>query len=546
MIVIHRGHAKRSAIAALLIVLSGCGSDANSDGPSTGNVGDASGDSHADARDAGQSLPDSHTGTGDATSDATGSDVDADRGDADEASEASADSAGAIDATDASEAGDASADAQNGTDGGEAGDEHPTDELLTVAKLAAATGQGTVSSTPLGLTCDGACTSIGASFPHGTAVHLEAKPSPGSFFQGWSGACSGTSRFCDLDLDAPQSATAEFTLTTHNLAFATSETYTGKFGGLDGADANCSRLASAAGLTGTWVAYLSTPDVDAKSRLGTARGFQRLDGKPISDTVADLADTHRLWNSVGFDENGTMFTSYEVTWTGSTVNDVVDAYTCQGWTSEDAGDYGRFGEANAGPLDWMQSNPQSCNNTGRIYCFQTDKTTAIDPPVPTAGKRIYITKAHFLPGGGIGAANDMCDAEKPNGVTTVKALLATKETPASSLVDAATKYVRPDGVLVGTGADLVAVSKSNGNLNSAAWQNGDGTYEVESYSYFCWTGSSALDQTGTVDTTCDDWTTAADTPTGTGGINQRPWDSWWNQYTGPCSTTTYHLYCVEQ
>jgi hypothetical protein len=40
-------------------------------------------------------------------------------------------------------------------------------------------------------------------------------------------------------------------------------------GGLDGADAHCSSLAEAAGVTGkAWRAYLTTVDTDARDRIG--------------------------------------------------------------------------------------------------------------------------------------------------------------------------------------------------------------------------------------------------------------------------------------
>ncbi|TMB01336.1 MAG: hypothetical protein E6J64_19415 [Deltaproteobacteria bacterium] len=41
------------------------------------------------------------------------------------------------------------------------------------------------------------------------AVHLEAVPSAGASFKGWTGACSGTGA-CDLQLDADLEVRAEF------------------------------------------------------------------------------------------------------------------------------------------------------------------------------------------------------------------------------------------------------------------------------------------------------------------------------------------------
>lgn len=70
------------------------------------------------------------------------------------------------------------------------------------------TGGGSVISSPAGIDCPGTCT---AKFPAGTQLKLTAAPSPGFFFPGWSGDCSGTAP-CTLQLQADASVTAPFTL----------------------------------------------------------------------------------------------------------------------------------------------------------------------------------------------------------------------------------------------------------------------------------------------------------------------------------------------
>src|SRR5690606_4557544 len=75
-----------------------------------------------------------------------------------------------------------------------------------------------------------------------------------------------------------------------NLVFVTSTTHEpASLGGLAGGDAICAARAEAAGLPGTYVAWLSTATVDARDRLGSARGWRRVDGEPFADTVEDLA-----------------------------------------------------------------------------------------------------------------------------------------------------------------------------------------------------------------------------------------------------------------
>ena len=79
-------------------------------------------------------------------------------------------------------------------------------------------------------------------------------------------------------------------------------------GGLAGADAICAARANAAGLPGTFKAFLGSLNANAWARLAGARGFARVDGKPFGDTVADdvrvsiYADGQKLPLSASFDK----------------------------------------------------------------------------------------------------------------------------------------------------------------------------------------------------------------------------------------------------
>jgi hypothetical protein len=74
---------------------------------------------------------------------------------------------------------------------------------LTVTR----TGNGSVSSTPAGISCGSACS---ATFTAGTRITLSATPAAGSIFTGWSGGgCSGTST-CALTLATATTVSAAF------------------------------------------------------------------------------------------------------------------------------------------------------------------------------------------------------------------------------------------------------------------------------------------------------------------------------------------------
>ncbi|HEX8110221.1 MAG TPA: choice-of-anchor D domain-containing protein, partial [Kofleriaceae bacterium] len=421
--------------------------------------------------------------------------------------------------------------------------------LGTLVLSKAGGGTGTVVSTPAGISCLGGCSTQTAQFSGLSVVTLEAKGLPGSYFQGWAGACSGTRRFCTLSIDqATQTVTANFVPNTQNLVFATSETYAANFGGLAAADANCARLANAAGLPGTYVAWLSTSTVNAKDRLGSARGWVRLDGEPFADTVAALTTNHAVLHPIVYDENGTALAfGSDVAWTGTDVNGA-NPLACSDWTSTSASAQGWIGEAGAGPLGWTRINPNACSQGPyRLYCFQTDKTAPVTI-TPVAGKKIWVTSNDLPPDMTIAAANNACNTQRPAGVASGIALLATTMTAPSTLVGASTNYVRPDGVLVANGADLAATSNNLRPLRSGIWQHGDGTYDVTSSD--AWTGANSFgsfSQTSTSGFDCNDWTAVSSLVRGGFGIFQRTSYSFWNQGSLQCDSLAllFRVYCVE-
>src|SRR5437016_13568347 len=71
----------------------------------------------------------------------------------------------------------------------------------------AGSANGTVTSSPAGINCPGACS---ANFASGTTVTLTPTAAAGGSFAGWSGACTGTGTSCAILTAAQASATAFF------------------------------------------------------------------------------------------------------------------------------------------------------------------------------------------------------------------------------------------------------------------------------------------------------------------------------------------------
>ncbi len=119
---------------------------------------------------------------------------------------------------------------------------------LTVNKV----GNGTVTSTPMGIECGTDCTET---YADGTNVSLVATPDSGWLFSSWSGACTGTSS-CTVDLAGHRTVNATFTqLHTLTVAKTGNGTVTSTPVGID-CGADCTEAYS----TGTSVTLTATPD----------------------------------------------------------------------------------------------------------------------------------------------------------------------------------------------------------------------------------------------------------------------------------------------
>lgn len=345
------------------------------------------------------------------------------------------------------------------------------------------------------------------------------------------------------------SATPTITATPQlNRVFVTSTLKNGNLGGLAGADATCNSLASTAGLSGTFVAWLSSGTATAASRLGSAQGFVRVDGLPFANTVADIT-ANKIFNPLRINESGVDVTagiapssSALTVWTGTAKDGTASANRCNDWT--DGTVTGFTGRANGGPASWTGRSDSGCGTTRRVYCFQVDHTGADLVPTPTAGKIAFVSSKNFTPGAGIGiaGADQLCSDEAATASLpgTYKALLSTSTASAASRVTLASQYVRPDGIPIATGTTLSA----GGVLDSGIWQRSDGTY-VPSQGDLAYTGSPTPANAGTLTSTCNDWTATTSTNAIIGSDTFAD-PTWWNAGSNGACTQTLAIYCLQQ
>jgi hypothetical protein len=171
-------------------------------------------------------------------------------------------------------------------------------------------------------------------------------------------------------------------------------------GGLAGADAWCTKLASAVGAGGlTWHAYLSAkaadgkPAVNAKDRIGKGPWLNKA-GVRIAKDVADLhSDANNLTKKTELTEKGDTVNGRGDTpnrhdiLTGSALDgtlmvDTLDT-TCGNWTSSAADGSARVGHfdrqgGGQNPTSWNSAHPsrgcgqanlQATGGDGLFYCF---------------------------------------------------------------------------------------------------------------------------------------------------------------------------------
>jgi hypothetical protein len=322
-----------------------------------------------------------------------------------------------------------------------------------------------------------------------------------------------------------------------NLAFVTSVAFD-PVATAGQADQLCTQLASQAGYAGKFVAWLSTEEVSAKTRLAGASGWVRVDGLPFANSLQDL-EKGEIFYPLRVDETGALVPQGTQVATGTDAGGKA-GLNCENWTSTGGEHFA--GDAAGGTELWTRRSQVSCILPMRYYCFQVDHGVEVaPPPVPAVGRRIFLTKAPFLPGGGLSAADKLCadEASAANLPGEYVALLATDQKTAASRVTLdARPWFRPDGVkvaepkgLLGSVADLLAPPNVTADASQYATAR-------------AWSGDSSPVQDPANKFTCDDWTSTLG-PTFLG--DSGPTDSsWFGGALTSCEDKGNRLRCVEK
>lgn len=178
---------------------------------------------------------------------------------------------------------------------------------------------------------------------------------------------------------------------------------------LEAADAVCQQEADAAGLAGTFRAFLSVADeTDAICRLRGGDGL--LDegcglGEPISDEQSSApflnmkglpiaygtADVERaLWRlPMGYQADAKGSSFGVAAWTGSTIAGAAAAYGCEGWSSANSESRGNA-TANPGLSSVNEAYTLSCDEESALLCFSVGDGHGLSDRHERAGKLAYL------------------------------------------------------------------------------------------------------------------------------------------------------------
>lgn len=163
------------------------------------------------------------------------------------------------------------------------------------------------------------------------------------------------------------------------LIFVSSLMYDGNLGGLAGADSKCQTLAQAAGLSGTFMAWISNNQGSPSTRFTKSnQPYRRVDGVVVANNYNDLVDGSLAAPINKTEKNGAPPVGntscagggFQTVWSATNTNGAWNnAVACNHWTSTAGGSY--WGRADAQDGSWTSwCSGGLCSWLSPIYCVQ--------------------------------------------------------------------------------------------------------------------------------------------------------------------------------
>ena len=162
--------------------------------------------------------------------------------------------------------------------------------------------------------------------------------------------------------------------------FVSTTTTDGNIPGIAGADAICQADAASAGLTGTFLAWISdSSGASPSTRFTQSTGpYVLRSGTEIASSYADLIAGDMIANPIN--QNASGGASGLFVWTGTRTNGAPSIFAtsfCNDWTNSTSGFGGVSGSTSASNSDWTGENAAGganraslCTLNRNVYCFE--------------------------------------------------------------------------------------------------------------------------------------------------------------------------------
>ncbi|MGZ3421408.1 MAG: hypothetical protein ACXVEE_26265 [Polyangiales bacterium] len=197
-----------------------------------------------------------------------------------------------------------------------------------------------------------------------------------------SDSTSTDSTDADASGDGPIDVAVDVALPAKRV-FITSATYDGALGGVAGANANCQSLAGAAGLSGTFKAWISdSTSSPSTSFVHYAGDYALKDGTVIAHGWSDLTDGTLLHGIDQTETGGSPpsgspvcgdSTKLIAAYTGTSADGTSNGWNCNGWTSIDMSYGASWGSPTETTNLWSTSCTSvtaACGKSASLYCFE--------------------------------------------------------------------------------------------------------------------------------------------------------------------------------
>ena len=190
-----------------------------------------------------------------------------------------------------------------------------------------------------------------------------------------------------------------------NTVFITSTLYAGNMGSVAAANADCAARATAAGLSGTylaWIAVTTGTDDPATTFTQSTFPYQQVTGTVIASNWAGLT-SGTLTNALQKNEYGSFVAGGIKVWTNVATNGTAvvsgnqSTANCSAWTSNGVSPHlGYYGITGSTTATWTDSTSIGCNNTNRLICVQQDGgSSGCTSPTGVEGDLIYNSAYHL-------------------------------------------------------------------------------------------------------------------------------------------------------